>query len=46
MGNLEPGLMELDAAEEQNVEIERARTIRNARRTVAAELLFDREQAF
>lgn len=46
MRNLQPRLMELDAAEEQNVEIERARTIRYARRAVAAELLLDPEQAF
>lgn len=42
--NLEVGLIELDVAEQQNVEIERARTVGNAGRTVAPELLLDGQQ--
>lgn len=46
MRNFQPILIEFDVVEQQNVEIECARTVGNARRAVAAEPLLDLEQAF
>lgn len=45
MGNLKSGLADFLVSEYQNIQVKRARAIPNARRTVAAELLFDPQQA-
>jgi len=45
MGNLKSGLADFLVSEYQNIQVEGARAIPNARQPVAAELLFDPQQA-
>jgi hypothetical protein len=45
MGNLKSGLADFPVSEYQNIQVERARAISNARRTVTSVLLFDPQQA-